>query len=222
MYHIITQAILWENNPDEIVWMLNFSILQLKSNSMKKTTSLLLLLLCSVLFTKAQLFKPSRTSEAFGDSLAIIVQDFKKNFSGIEGRQLPSQGEMDVFHSKATIPGAVHCAIYRFHSLQDTTASFQAIMYEGESYEEAIKVYKNTYKQLKKTRMKWVDKSMISFIGEMEEPDESIRFTTTALRLNIIDRPYRRFFGELELTSNYDGWEVHFSMHNRKNDAERY
>lgn len=202
--------------------MLIFFILHYKSNTMKKTITLLLLLLCSIQFAKAQFFKPSQSSEAFADSLAIIVQDFKKNFSGIEGRQLPSQGEMDVFRSKATIPGSVHCSIYRFHSLQDTTASFQAIMYEGESYEEAIKVYKKTYKQLKKTKMKWVDKSVISFVGEMEEPDENIRFTSTALRLNIIDRPYRSFFGELELTSNYDGWEVHFSMHNRKNDAERY
>jgi len=189
---------------------------------MKKTITLLLLLVCSIQFTQAQFFKPTRALAAFADSLAIIVQDFKRNFSNIEGVQLPSQGEMDVFRSKATIPGAVHCVIYRFHSVQDTTASFQAIMYEGESYEAALKVYKNTYKQLKKTRMKWVDKSVISFVGEMKEPDANIRFTSTTLRLNIIDRPYRSFFGELELTSNYAGWEVHFSMYNRKNDAERY
>lgn len=105
---------------------------------------------------------------------------------------------MEVFRLRAGIPGAVHCAVYRFHSLLDTTASFQAIMYEGESYKAALNIYKNTYKKLKKTKMKWVDKSVISFVGEMEEPDESIRFTSTALRLNIIDRPYRNFFGDLE------------------------
>jgi hypothetical protein len=189
---------------------------------MKKTIAVILLILSSPLFTKAQFYKSLQSSDTFSDSLAIVVQDFKRNFSSIEGRQLPSQGDMDVFRSKVTIPGSLHCAIYRFHSQEDTTASWQAIMYEGDSYEEALKVYKNTFKQLKKTKMKWVDKSIISFIGEMEVPDENIRFTVTAMRLNIIDRPYRSFFAELELTNTYDGWEVHFNLHNRKNDAERY
>ena len=189
---------------------------------MKKTIAVTLLFLSSIYFTQGQFYKSLQASDAFSDSLAIIVQDFKKNFSNIEGRQLPSQGDMDVFRSKATIPGSVHCAVYRFHSQEDTTASWQAIMYEGDNYETALKVYKSTFKQLKKTKMKWVDKSVISFVGEMEEPDENIRFTTTQLRLNIIDKPYRSFFGELELTNTYEGWEVHFSMHNRKNDAERY
>lgn len=190
---------------------------------MKKNIAVLLLILCSTQSGQAQFYKATPpASSSFSDSLAIIVQDFKKNYSTIEGNQLPSQGDMDVYNSKATIPGAMHCAIYRFHSQVDTTASWQAIMYEGDNYEDALKVYKNTYKQLRKTKMKWVDKSVISFMGEMEVPDENVRFTVTALRLNIIDQPYRSFFGELELISTYEGWEVHLSLHNRKNDAERY
>ena len=189
---------------------------------MKKTTTLLLLFLCALQFTEAQFYKPFKSSDAFSDSLAVIVQDFKKNFSTIEGKQLPSQGEMDVYRSKVTIPGATHCAIYRFHSVEDTTASWQAIMYEGDSYENAVKIYKNTYHQLIKSKMKWVDKSIISFMGNMEVPDDNIRFTVTQLRLNIIDIPYRSFFGEIELTNTYDGWEVHLNLHNKKNDAEKY
>lgn len=189
---------------------------------MKKTTLLLLLFLCAHHITQAQFYKSLLPSEAFSDSLALIVQDFKKNFSGIQGSQLPPQGEMDVYRSKVGVPGALHCAIYRFHSVEDTTASWQAIMYEGDSYEAAVKAYKNTFRQLKKSRMKWVDKSIISFMGDLEEPDENVRFTITSLRLNIIDVPYRSFFGEVELTSTYEGWEVHLNLHNKKNDAERY
>ena len=189
---------------------------------MKKTTTLLFLFLCAFQFTQAQFFKPGKPSEAFSDSLSIIVLDFKKNFSTIEGKQLASQGEMDVYRSKVSIPGAIHCAVYRFHSLEDTTASWQAIMYEGESYEEAVKIYKATFNNLVKSKMKWVDKSTISFMGELEVPDENIRFTVTPLRLSIIDLPYRRFWGEIELTSTYDGWEVHLNLHNKKSDAEKY
>ena len=199
-----------------------FFILHYKPNSMKKKSTLLLLFLCSIHFSQAQFYKSILPSDAFSDSVSIIVQDFKKNFSTIEGRQLPSQGEMDVYHSKVTIPGAVHCAIYRFHSLEDTTASWQAIMYEGDSYENAVKIYKNTFHQLKKSKMKWGDKGTISFIGELEMPVENVRFTVTPLRLNNMDLPYRSFFGEIELTSAYDGWVVHLNLHNRKNDAEKY
>ena len=70
--------------------------------------------------------------------------------------------------------------------------------------------------------MKWVDKSTISFMGELEVPDENIRFTVTPLRLSLIDLPYRRFWGEVELTSTYDGWEVHLNLHSKKGDAEKY
>jgi len=83
---------------------------------MKKTTVLLLLFICTIQFTKAQFYKSFRPTETFSDSLAIVVQDFKKNFSSIEGKQLPSQGEMDVYRSTVSIPGALHCSIFRFHS----------------------------------------------------------------------------------------------------------
>ena len=189
---------------------------------MKKTSALLLLLVCSALFGQAQFYKPVLPSEAFSDSLAVIVQDFKTNFATIEGRQLPSQGEMDVFSSRVGVPGALHCSILRFHSLQDTTASWQAILYEGDNYEHAVKIYKNTYRQLKKSKMKWVDKSIITFMGELEMPEENVRFTVTPLRLNIIDMPYRRFYGEIEMTNTYDGWEVHLNLHNKKRDEEKY
>ena len=189
---------------------------------MKKTITLMMLFLCSIHFTQAQFYKSILPSEAFSDSLSVIVQDFKKNFATIQGRQLPSQGEMEVYRSKVSIPGAVHCSIFRFHSVEDTTASWQAILYEGDSHEDAIKIYKNLFKQLKKSRMKWVDKSVITFMGDLEMPDENVRFAVTPLRLNIIDMPYRRFYGEVELTSTYDGWEVHLNLHNKKRDDEKY
>lgn len=189
---------------------------------MKKIITLLLLFLCTIHFAQGQFYKSILPSAAFADSLSIIVQDFKKNFSTIEGNQLPSRGEMDVYRSKVTIPGALHCTIYRFHSFQDTTASWQAIMYQGESYEQAVKVYKNTVRQLKNSKMKWLDKSIISFIGELEMPDENVRFAITSLKLNIIDKIYRSFFGEIELASSYDGWEVYLNLHSKKNDMEKY
>lgn len=188
---------------------------------MKKTITCLLLFLSSIQFTHAQFYKSLLPSEAFSDSLSLIVQDFRTNFYTIAGTQLPSQGEMDVYHSKISVPGALHSVIYRFHSVEDTSAGWQAVMYEGDSYENALKIYKNTFRQLKKTKVKGVDNSTVSFVGKLEIPEENIRFTITPLRLSLTDLPYKNFFGEVELTNTYDGWEVHLNMHSKKSDAEK-
>ena len=104
----------------------------------------------------------------------------------------------------------------------DTTASWQAIMYDGDSYDQAVKVYKNTYRLVQKSRIKWVDRSIVSFVGEMEKPDENVSFATSLLQLNVTDPRYRNFYANIELTSSYSGWEVHLNLHSRKDDKAEY
>jgi hypothetical protein len=176
-----------------------------------------------MLFTSAQFYKKLQpSSDPFNDSLSKVVYDFKSNFYPIQGRQLTSQGLVDVYQSRVGMPGAAHCIIQRYHSEEDTTASWQAIMYEGESYEEAVKIYKNTYKLVKKASIKYGEKSHYSFVGEMEAPSESVRFTVTPLRLNTMDTDYKHFYAEVEITGGYEGWEVHLNLHSKKNDDEKY
>ena len=131
------------------------------------------------------------------------------------------QAGMEVYQSQVSLPGAAHCAIYRFHSKIDTTASWQAIMYDGDNYDEAVKAYKNTYRMVNKSRIKWIDKSIASFVGEMEKPAENIAFATTQLQLNVSDPRYKNFFAEIEMTSGYNGWEVHLNLHAKKDDTEQ-
>ena len=60
--------------------------------------------------------------------------------------------------------------------------------------------------------MKSEDKSVVTFVGNFGKPKESVRFTSTLLKLNSEDRIYRNFFAQLELTSTYDGWEVQLNL----------
>ena len=189
---------------------------------MRKQVLLLLLFLGSLLFSSAQFPKLPGAGSAFTDSLSRIVHDFKKNFYPIQGSQLTSQVMADVYRSKVGMPGAAHCIIQRYRSEEDTTASWQAIMYDGEIYEEALKIYKNTIKQLKKVRLKIGENSPASFSGEMEIPDETLSFTVTPLRLNSPDTDYKDFCAEVEITNNYDGWVVHLNLHKKKRDDVEY
>jgi len=189
---------------------------------MKKILLLPVIFALSTGFSNAQFFKPILPNSAFADSLNKIVLDFRFDFKKTAGKRLPRQGNMDVYQSKVILPGAAHCVIYRFHSSVDTTASWQATLYEGDSYEEALKVYKNTFTLVKKSRLVWIDKSIVGFSGNMEAPDENLRFTISSLRLDINDPGYNKFVAEIELVNSYDGWEVHLNLQNKKNDAEEY
>ena len=189
---------------------------------MRKTLPLLVLFLCNIVFANAQFYKTLRRDDSFSDSLGRIVYDFKNNFYPIQGRQLTSEGTVDVFESTISMPGSANCVIQRYHSDEDTSASWQAIMYEGDSYAEATKIYKNTFKQLKKAKLKFDDNRVASFTGDIELPNESVRFTVTTLRLNIMDRDYKNFYAVVEISNNFAGWEVHLNLYNKKNDGEQY
>lgn len=192
-----------------------------KTSSMKKTL-FSIFFLSMVVYCHAQITKPFHPSSVFNDSLTRIVIDFSTNFYQVQGDELAPQEGMEVYQSKVGLPGASHCVIYRFHSQLDTSASWQAIMYQGENYEDALKIYKNIYQQLTKSKMKWYDNRLAAFKGEMEEPDENLRFTNTWLQLNVPDFLYKDFYAEIEITNSYSGWEVHLNLHAKKNDKNKY
>ena len=182
---------------------------------MKKIVFLIVLFLAARLSSQAQFYKSLLPSNGFSDSLTKIVKDFKNNFHLIQGKEIKPQPEMNVYLSTTTLPGALHCSISRFHSVIDTTASWQAIVYDGENYKDAIKIYRDLYNQLKKTKIKMDDKNILTFIGDFGNPKESLRFTSSSLRLNTNDRIYQDFFADLQLSATYDGWEVQLNLINK-------
>ena len=182
---------------------------------MKKTFFLILLFVASIFTSRAQFYKTYLPSSEFSDSLSKIVTDYESNFNMIQGKEMTPQPEMNIYQSKTTLPDALHCSIFRYHSITDTSASWQAIFYDGENYKDAYKIYKDIFNQLKKCKMKIGDKNDIAFIGDFGKPKESVRFTSSSLKLNSIEWIYRNFFAELELTNTYDGWEVQLNLINK-------
>lgn len=183
---------------------------------------LILLLICTLklFYADAQFYKSIVPSPGFNDSLTEVVMDFRHDFKHLQGIELMPQQGSEVYRSNISLPGAAHCAIYRYHSQVDTSASWQAIMYSGDNYQEAIKIYKNTYRLVNKSRIKWFDRSIVSFIGEMEKPLENINFASSELQLNVTDPRYKNFYAEIAISNGDNGWEVRLSLHNKKDDKE--
>lgn len=166
--------------------------------------------------THAQLIKKTSTAVNFSDSLSKIVADFKNNFTKLQGNPMPSQPDAELYRSTVCLPGSKHCVIYHYHSKEDHSANWQSLMYTGENFDEAIKVYKKIFNDVKKAKVGNINNKPVSFEGDMETPDENVRFAVSSLRLKTDDAKYRNMVAEVELTNNYYGWEVHLNIYSKK------
>lgn len=189
---------------------------------MRKTLLLPLVFLFFNAVAKAQFYKPVLPSPAFSENLARITQSFRDNYYQIQAGQLPSQEDMDVYQSSVVLPGAQHCVIYRFHSIKDSSASWQGLMYSGDNYKDALKTYKNTCRQVDRCRVNLYNNVPANFTGKMEEPDTDLRFVSSVYKLNTKDEAYKEFYAEVELVNiNFDEWEVRLNLQNKKDDMEK-
>ena len=185
----------------------------------------MILLFCSaVIFsTKAQLLKnviPVNTS--FNDSLNRIVNAYLNNYRHIQGKIFQEQSDVDIYYSTQSVPGASEALIYRFHSVEDSTASWQAVMYNGDNFEEAAKVYKNIYRLVNKSRLNFGEVKAGSFKGTYTGPTEDLRFTSSILYSQVESGPYKYFIANIDLLNNFGNWEVRLSLNKKKDDREKY
>ncbi len=183
----------------------------------------LLLFSCCVIgafCSKAQFSKNSTANEAFSAALSTIVLDYKNNFINVQSKELAGQAAVNTFVSAVCLPAATHCYIVRYTSEEDKTASWQALMYTGDNYNAAVRMYKNTFRDIKATLVAGIDKTPDAFTGKLETPDESLRFTVSALRLKTDDAAYNNFEVSVELTSTPGGWEVNVNLYKKKPDTE--
>lgn len=180
------------------------------------STALLLMLNVSYAQLQNRLLPPN----PFAESLSKVIEHYPNNYLPIQGQPLRPDEDRDIYQSTIAIPGATQCLIYRFHSTEDTTASWQAILYSGEDFKEASKVYRNSFKHLKQTKFK-LGNTTHSFEGQMENPSEELRFTSSILRPATYTEAYKNFMAEIEMINSIDGWVVQLNLHSRKEDSER-
>ena len=188
---------------------------------MKKINFFLLCALIScVVFGQQQQPKPPSPEVAFSEALNKVVQDYRSNFIHIQGDKIPADMDADAYKSKVCVPAALGCKVMRYRSAEDKTANWQAGFYDGESFEEAVKMYKKIYSLVKKAAVKGVATGAAGFDGKLETVDESIGFAVSTLRLKTTNKTYKDMVAEVEITSNFTGWEVRLNVYTKKKIEE--
>ncbi len=149
-----------------------------------------------------------------------VLKDFPNNLRNISGELVMAQGEFENYASIVQLPGSEECVVTRYHSADDTTASWQAKMYSSDEFDKASKKYKDLFRQLKACYLKLVDGSIIYLNGDWEPAKESSAFTTSTLRLTTGDWRYRDVKVELELVYRLADWAVNINIVSKKRDDE--
>lgn len=158
-------------------------------------------------------------SQSFSVNFEKIVLSYRSNFHNIQGEAIPSENEKLAFHSTMTLPGTLHAMINRYHSKQDTSASWLAVLYTGTEYKSALKHYKSICRQINKFRVAGVG----VFKGDYEDPDPNLRFAGTSYKMESDDKLYKNFYAEVDMVMNADEeWEVYVSLVRKKDDQDMY
>ncbi len=168
-----------------------------------------------------QFYKVVSSSPEFSDAISKIVIDFRFNFQNIQGEQIAKQGSSETYSCNVVIPGAIETFIFQYNSKVDTTASVQAIMFKSDDYKSAAKKYTELFKMLKRTQIRWIDKSYVNFKGDFQKPSEEIRFASSTLGFDLNDERYDNFTVDVEMVSNYSGWVVNMNLQTKKKDFSR-
>lgn len=186
---------------------------------MKKAILFFSIISCSI-FCHAQIGLLSGQSKQFADSLNKIVLDFKNNFTTIKGKQLNAEPDAIVYASTIGLPAAKNCIIKKYTSTEDRSASWQALLYSSENFDEAMKMYKKYFTQIKAVKINGVDKIITSINGKLEKTDENVRFFTSTLRLKTDNIYFKHLAITVELSNNYAGWDIYINIFSKKLETE--
>ena len=166
------------------------------------------------LTSSAQLIRSAGKSN-LTDSLNLILAGYGNNFWSIQGAPIDVHADPATYQSRYTLPGSQGAYIARYRSVEDSSASWQSVVFVSDEFDAAAKAYRKWVQDLRSTRIRFLTGNA-HFQGELEKPDESLRFTTTGLRFKTNDLQYKQLYAEVSLLSDMAGWQVQISFYRRK------
>jgi hypothetical protein len=156
----------------------------------------------------------------FSAVIDAVLKDFPDNLRHISGDLVLAQGEFENYASVVVLPGSAECTITRWHSTDDSTASWQAKMFVSDDFAAASGEYHMLFRKLQRFYLRLVDGSIFYLNGDWEPAAEGASFTTSTLRLSTGDWRYKEVKVEIELAYLMPDWVVRINIVSKKRDDE--
>jgi len=153
-------------------------------------------------------------------AINAVLADFPNNLRHISGELVLAQGEFEDYASLVVLPGATACTVTRWHSWDDTTASWQAKMYSTDDFAAATSEYHALFRQLQQCYVRLVDGSIVNLAGDWEPPKNGVPFATSTLRLVTGDQRYKDVEVEVQLVYLLADWAVNITIVSKRPDDQ--
>lgn len=187
---------------------------------MKKTLICCLFLAALYPSVAQSVFRPGTqlNPPGFDEAIQSVYLDFATNFRNIQGELITDEAEYEKYASIVVLPGAMETVITRFHSVQDTTASWQSTMLITEEYEDAARLYQKMCQQMKRAKVTLVDGSVIQFRPDYQAPSPDRKFSSSFYSLPASDPKFRYVRVEVELIALLAEYRVLVNVHQKFED----
>lgn len=190
--------------------------------TMKKNLTVMISALLCTYISFAQISLSPSNAE-FAKAVEKIVQDYPERFSNLQKDLISKETNFDVYSSSVKIPGSTDCIIHRYNATFNSSANWQATMYEGEDADQAKKIYRNTCKTLQRIKVSLTGYSGVGFSGTMTEVNNDISFAESIYQLKLKDVLYEDFYAEVEMVNSGPfSWVVHLNFFKKKKDEDKY
>ncbi len=147
-----------------------------------------------------------------------VARDLYQGFNNIKGDTLRYSSSLIAFDSKIVPVGAKDCFILR-HPYPNSY-SWQATMFETESFSEAVAKYKSYYRQLVGSSITFYDNTNYKIMGEYDTPDEGRAFASSMLQLDEPGVHVKSFKIEIGLNYSFPEWAVTILVYEKMADED--
>ncbi|HZW65325.1 MAG TPA: hypothetical protein VFF23_06530 [Hanamia sp.] len=165
-----------------------------------------LFILQSVAATAQSVVSLKKSSNTLKPVVEQVARDFYQNFNNVKGDTLNQSEETIEFASRISPPDAISTSITKY--LQPYSYTWEATMFQTESYEEAVEKYKSYYRQLNGAKLTFYDKTSYNLSGRYDAPDEGRAFASSILQLNPSNNNLQLFKVEIGLSYSMPEWTV--------------
>lgn len=148
--------------------------------------------------------------------ISTVIQDYQYRFKNISGAVLNENPQTTEYQSNINLRGSKACIVTQYSSGKNSVYSWHAIMYEGESFEEAVKHFKNLYKQLNNLNVKFGNYKNYRFNAPYEAPSESLEFTSIVFDNDA--KEAQKLQLELLLTYHFPEWQIKIMVYEKERE----
>lgn len=162
--------------------------------------------------------KNNASASSLKTAVEKIAADFYQDFANIKGDTLRMNNGVIEFKSKITPPGALSTSLSKYTDPYSYT--WQAVMYESETFDSAVVKYKSCFSQLNNCQLTFYDKSTYRLSGMYDVPDESRSFASSILSLNGHREDLSLFKVEISLVYQLPSWTVKIMVYEKTADSD--